>query len=76
DLKLLISQDLSLTTEEDRWSKENLKNFYENKAYNTKKIVNRYKTQNNITHNGTGGIKVYDTKSTHNENQKRNNSPE
>lgn len=76
DEKLLISQDLSLTTEEDRCSKENLKNFFENKASNTKEIVNKYKAQNNITHNGTGDIKVYNTKGTHIENQVVNNITE
>lgn len=76
DEKLLISQDLSLTAEEDRSSKENLENFFENKASNTKEIVNKYKTQYNITHNGTGDIKVYNTKGTHIENQVINNIPE
>ena len=53
--KALITQDFALSTEEDRSSKENLENFFENRAPNTKKIVNT-NTQNNITHHGTGDI--------------------
>ncbi len=56
----LIAQDLEVTTENDFSSKENLEKFFETKAPNTQKIVNKYQTQNNITHNGSGNITVGD----------------
>ena len=52
--KKLIAQDFSISTQEDRSSKENLENFFQNKAPNTKEIINRY----NITQNGNENIGV------------------
>ncbi len=55
--KALITQDFSLSTEEDRSSKENLENFFENNAQNTKKIVNKY-TQYNVSQNGNNNVGI------------------
>ena len=48
--QLLIAQDLSNATDKDKSTKENLENYFETKAENTNKIVNKYIQ----THSGTG----------------------
>ena len=72
--KALIIQDFSTATEEDKSSKENLENFFENRAQNTRNIVNKYKNQVNQIHYGIGDNKTYATTGTHIENQVINNT--
>jgi hypothetical protein len=51
---ILIVEDLNKTTEEDRASKENLENYFSNKAINTKKVIEKYNKNISITHTGSG----------------------
>jgi hypothetical protein len=51
---ILIAEDLSKTTEEDRASKESLENYFLNKAVNTKEIIEKYNKNISIIHTGSG----------------------
>lgn len=51
---ILIADDFSKASEEDKLTKETMESYFINKARNTKKIVEKYNQQVNINHSGSG----------------------